>query len=43
MIKTQNTGIKILLKAFRACGCDPERGEVGIMTAEDYNKQFEVK
>jgi DNA-directed RNA polymerase subunit RPC12/RpoP len=24
-----------LLSAFRACGCDPERGEVGIMLERD--------
>jgi hypothetical protein len=24
-----------LLSAFRACGCDPERGEVGIMLKRD--------
>jgi hypothetical protein len=24
-----------LLSAFRACGCDPERGEVGIMLVRD--------
>jgi len=23
---------------FRACGCDPARGEVGIMTFADYNR-----
>ena len=27
----------------KACGCDPERGEVGIMTVEDYNKQFMLR
>lgn len=32
-----------LLRAFRACGCDPERGEVGIVTAEDYRKYLDKK
>lgn len=26
-----------LLNAFRACGCDPERGEVGIILVRDLN------
>lgn len=27
-----------LLAAFLACGCDPKRGEVGIMLERDYRK-----
>ena len=27
-----------LLNAFRACGCDPARGEVGIILEQDYMK-----
>ena len=27
-----------LLAGFRACGCDPKRGEVGIMLERDYAK-----
>lgn len=28
-----------LLNAFLACGCDPKRGEVGIILLRDLNKQ----
>lgn len=32
-----------LTNAFRACGCNPERGEVGIMLERDYNAVMHPK
>jgi hypothetical protein len=31
-----------LEQAFRACGCDPSRGEVGIMLERDLRSNVEV-